>query len=122
MNKTDVAAPALIAGDLGGLVLAYRRFPEDLEVHIEVTEAAQRLSQFAGTHSSVKIDDRGGFSGGAWHSPRRRPLHVLELRSMVKCQRSHIERLLDPLHKTIPVLEHAFGIAPLDIRQPGIYF
>ena len=57
VNETDMRAPALIALDLPGLVTPRRALPEDLQVHIDVAQIADRLAQFAGPDPAVEVDD-----------------------------------------------------------------
>ena len=117
MNKADVRAPALIALDLSDFPMPRGRLPEDLEVHVVLPQIPDRLAQFAGANPAVKIDNRRCFSRSAWHGPASPALEVLELSPVVKRQSAHINRLLEPLHQPVPVMEHPFGIGPLDARQ-----
>jgi len=90
VNKTDVSAPALIAFDLLCLGGARRRLPEDLELHIHLSQIRHWLSHFASPNSTVKIDHRGGFSRGARHAPPAAFLEICELSPMMERQRTDV--------------------------------
>src|SRR5215475_172907 len=117
MNKADVRAPALIALDLSYFPLPRGRLPEDLKVHVVVPKIPDRLAQFAGADPAVEVDNRRRFTRSAWHGPASPALEVLELSPVMERQSAHINRLLEPLHQPVPVIEHPFGIGPLDARQ-----
>src|SRR5215469_4224182 len=106
MNKADVRAPALIALDLSDFLTPRRRFPEDLKVHVVVSEIPDRFAEFAGANPAVKVDNRRRLSRSAWHRPATTALEILELSPVMKGQRAHINRLLEPLHQPIFVIEH----------------
>src|SRR5438105_5860149 len=87
---------------------------------MEVPQIADWLPQFAGPDPPVKINDGRGLTSRARHSPAGRRHLILKLGPMVKCQGAQIGYLLDPLHEAIPVIEHSFGVAPLNLRQPSV--
>src|SRR5262245_49779555 len=52
---------------------------------------------------------------GAPHRPSSRPVEVLKLCPVVKRKCSNVHRFLDPFHKAVLIVEHAVGIAPLNL-------
>src|SRR5580658_6390581 len=56
VDKTNVAAPTLIARNLMGFGLARLRFPENLQIHTGIAQVADRFSHFTGANPSVKIN------------------------------------------------------------------
>src|SRR5262249_44680642 len=116
VNEAHVRAPALVTSDSVRFIRACGRFPEDLQVHVHVAKISDRLSQFACPDTPVEVDHRGSLARGAPHRPSSRPVEVLKLCPVVKCKCSNIRRFLDPFHKAVLVVEHAVGIAPLNLR------
>src|SRR5688500_4062794 len=101
MNKADVAAPALVTGNLARFPGPGRRFPEHLKIHVEITEIAERLSELAGPNSAIEVDHGRRLTRGTGHRPSRGSVQVLELRAVMERQSADVNGFLDPLHKAI---------------------
>ena len=117
MDEAHMRAPALIAIDPVRLGRAGRRFPKDLQVHIELAQVSDGLSQFTCANAAIEVDHRRSFAGGTPHWPTSGTIEVLKLCSMMKREGTDIHGFLEPLHKAVLVVEHAFGVTPLDLRQ-----
>ena len=116
MDKTHVAAPALITRDLLRLVPAGGCFPEDLEIHVVIAQIAKRLAELASANPAVEVDDGGRFSCRARHRPAGRLLQILKLNSMMKRESADVDGFLNPFYQSILVIEHSFRVAPLNVR------
>ena len=117
MNEADMRAPALVTRDLFCFRCSRRGFPEDVELHVDLTQITNGLTHLAGPNTAVEVDYRGCFPGSTRHAPLAMPFKVCELGPVMKRQRSHVDHALEPADDRISVLDQPFCITLLDVRN-----
>ncbi len=120
VDKTDMGAPALIAGDLRRFGLSGLGLPEHIEVHVVFAKITNGRTQLAGTDTSVKIHHRGSFAGGTRHCPAFGAVGIVQLRAVMKCQGTHIRYLFQPADDGVRIVHEPIRIPLMDRRNSGI--
>src|SRR5688572_4898716 len=115
VNEAHVRAPALIALDLLRFLRARRRLPEDLELHVYLSQIRDGLPHLAGANASVEINHRRSRSGCAGHTPLAVTFKVCELCPVMKRESSHVGHSLDPSKERIAILDEPMRVSCLQV-------